>query len=126
MRIPALLAAAALALVAPSALSAHVSVTASVPAEGSTVKAPKTLSIAFNKPVDQASAAASIIMTAMPGVENHGEMAIRNFTPSWSADGQTLTLNLRQPLRAGTYELRWQATGADGHAVSGVVTFEVA
>jgi methionine-rich copper-binding protein CopC len=122
MRIPALLAALALGLAAPGAVSAHVEVTASIPS----AKAPRTVSIAFSQPVDPASAAASIVMTAMPGVANYGEMAIRNFTPNWSADGQTLTLNLRQPLRAGTYELRWQATAQDGHAVSGVVTFEVA
>jgi methionine-rich copper-binding protein CopC len=122
MRIPALLAAAVISLAMPAALSAHVEVTASVP----TAKAPKTVTIAFSQPVDPASAAASIVMTAMPGVENHGEMAIRNFTPSWSADGQTLTLNLRQPLRAGTYEVRWQATAQDGHGVSGVVTINVA
>lgn len=125
MRYSAFLAALALSALAPAALSAHVEVTASVPAAGSTAKAPKTISLAFNQPVDPASAVASIVMTAMPGVENHGEMAIRNFTPSWSADGQTLTLNLRQPLRSGTYELRWQAVAQDGHAVNGTVIFEV-
>jgi hypothetical protein len=126
MRIPALLAALALGLAAPAAVSAHVSVTAANPAAGSTAKAPKTITLAFDKPVNQATAAASIVMTAMPGMPNHGEMLIRNFTPSWSPDRQKLTLNLKKPLPSGTYEVRWQATGADGHAITGVVKFKVA
>lgn len=125
MRIPALLTAAALALGAPAALSAHVSVASSTPAEGSTVKPPKTLSIAFNTPVDPASAAVRIVMTAMPGMPNHGEMLMRNFTTSWSQDRSTMTLKLASALPKGTYEVRWQATGQDGHAVSGVVNFKV-
>ena len=63
-------------------------------------------------------------MTAMPGMPDHGEMLIRNFTQSWSADGRTLTLALRQPLRAGTYDVRWQAT-TNGHRMNGKVTFDV-
>jgi hypothetical protein len=71
------------------------------------------------------STAAGIVMTAMPGVENHGEMVIRNFTTAWSADARTMTLSLRQPLRAGTYEVRWESAAPDGHRVKGTVTFTV-
>ena len=125
MRIPAFFAAFALTALAPTALLAHVELTASTPAAGAEAKAPRTVTLTFSKPVNQATAAASIVMTAMPGVQNHGEMVIRNFTAGWSDDGQTMTLNLRQPLRAGTYQVRWQAAAADGHAMSGAVEFEV-
>ena len=125
MRIPAMLAALALTALAPSGLAAHVALTASTPIEGSAAKAPKVVTLTFSQPVDPATAAASIVMTAMPGMANHGEMAIRNFTPSWSADGQTLTLTLKKPLPAGTYEVRWQAAAADGHAMTGTVNFTV-
>lgn len=125
MRIPAFFAAFALTALAPTALLAHVELTASTPAAGAEAKAPRTVTLTFSQPVNQATAAASIVMTAMPGVQNHGEMAIRNFTAGWSDDGQTMTLNLRQPLRAGTYQVRWQAAAADGHAMSGAVEFEV-
>ena len=64
-------------------------------------------------------------MTAMPGVANHGEMTIRNYQTAWSDGNRTLTLTLRQPLRTGTYELRWRSTGADGHAMTGKVPFIV-
>lgn len=125
MRIPAILAAFALTALMPSALMAHVELTTSTPASGANAKAPKTVSLTFNMKVDPATAAASIVMTAMPGVENHGEMAIRNFTPSWSADGTVLTLTLKKPLPAGTYEVRWQAAAADGHMMNGMVGFAV-
>jgi methionine-rich copper-binding protein CopC len=64
-------------------------------------------------------------MTAMPGHANHGIMPIKNFAPAWSNGNKTLTLNLRQPLRTGTYEARWQSTGADGHKMAGKLTFKV-
>lgn len=120
-----LLAALALAVMAPQAALAQIELTSSIPAMGSEVKAPRSVTLAFSAPVDPASAAVSIVMTAMPGVENHGEMIIRNFTPDWAADGQSLTLNLRQPLRAGTYEVRWQAAASDGAVARGTVGFEV-
>jgi methionine-rich copper-binding protein CopC len=125
MRIPAFLAALALSALAPSALLAHVELAASTPAAGSEVKAPKEITLTFSQPVDAASAAASIVMTAMPGMPNHGEMVIRNFTASWSPDGRTLTLSLKKSLPTGTYEVRWQAAAADGHPMSGTVIFEV-
>ncbi|MEE4154720.1 MAG: copper resistance protein CopC [Erythrobacter sp.] len=125
MRIPAVLAALALIALSPSALLAHVELAASSPAAGSEIKAPKTITLTFSMPVDQTTAAAAIIMTAMPGMPNHGEMPIRNFTSSWSADGKTMTLTLKKPLPTGTYEVRWQAAARDAHAMNGMVSFEV-
>lgn len=126
VRIAALVAALALAVTTPAApLLAHVKLAASTPAAGSAAKAPRAITLTFSEKVNPARAAASIVMTAMPGMANHGEMPIRNFTPAWSADGKTLTLTLKKPLPTGSYEVRWQATGADGHAVSGKLAFEV-
>jgi len=125
MRIPAFLTALALSALAPAALLAHVELAASTPAAGSAVKAPQAITLTFSEPVDPATAAASIIMTAMPGMANHGEMQIRNFTAGWSDDGRTMTLALRKPLPTGSYDVRWQAAAKDGHAMSGTVTFDV-
>lgn len=121
---------AALALVAsslaiPHAAFAHADVAASTPADGSTVSSPRVITLTFSDPLQPATTAASIVMTAMPGVKDHGEMAIRNFTTAWSDENRTMTLNLRQPLRAGTYEVRWQAVGADAHRMTGTVNFVV-
>lgn len=125
MRIPAFLAALALSALAPGALLAHVNLAASTPVAGTAAKAPKAITLTFSAPVDPASAAVSIVMTAMPGMKDHPEMLIRNFTPRWSADGRTMTLALARPLPVGSYEVRWQAAGADGHAASGTLAFAV-
>ncbi len=125
MKISPFLAAFALSLLAPTAVLAHVQLTASTPAAGAQVKAPKAITLTFSQPVNPSSAAASIVMTGMPGMKDHGEMAIRNFTVSWSPEGKTLTLALKKPLPAGSYEVRWQAAAADGHAMAGKVSFEV-
>jgi methionine-rich copper-binding protein CopC len=125
MRIPAFLAAIALSSLAPAALLAHVQLTASTPATGTETKAPKEITLTFSQAVDPSSAAASIVMTAMPGMADHGEMVIRNFTANWSDEGKTMTLALKKPLPTGTYEVRWQAAAADGHSMSGTVTFDV-
>lgn len=125
MRIPVIIAALAFGGLAPGSALAHVQLTASTPAAGEEVSALRTVTLTFSEPVDQATAAASIVMTAMPGVENHGEMMIRNFTASWSADSRIMTLSLRRPLRTGSYEVRWQAAADDGHSMTGAVAFEV-
>lgn len=126
MRIPAILAALALTTLAPTApLLAKVKLAASTPAAGATAKATKVVTLTFSEKLNPAKATAAIIMTAMPGMADHGEMPIRNFTPSWSADGKTLTLTLAKPLPKGTYDVRWQATAADGQAMKGTVTFTV-
>lgn len=126
MRIPAILAAFALVTLAPAApLLAKVALTASTPAAGAKAKGTKTITLTFSEKVNPAKASAAIVMTAMPGMPNHGEMLMRNFTASWSADGKTLTLSLRSALPAGTYDVRWQAAGADGQAMKGTVTFTV-
>jgi copper resistance protein C len=125
MRIPAILAALVLTALAPTSLLAHVQLAASTPAAGTEAKAPKVIMLTFSMPVDQSTAAASIIMTAMPGMANHGEMPIRNFTASWSDEGKTMTLTLKKPLPTGTYEVRWQAAAADGHPMSGTISFDV-
>jgi methionine-rich copper-binding protein CopC len=104
---------------------AHSKVVASTPAEGATVKSPRLLSVTFSEAMLPPTAGAAVVMTAMPGVENHGEMVIRNFTTAWSSDNKTMTLTLRQPLKPGDYDIRWQAAGADGHRMNGTVRFVV-
>lgn len=128
MKFSPFLAAAALGLgtlALPAAASGeHVSVVSAMPAAGSKVSGPKTVKLTFNQALPASAVGVSLVMTAMPGMPDHGEMLIRNFTQSWSADGRTLTLALRQPLRAGTYDVRWQAT-TNGHRMNGKVTFDV-
>lgn len=126
MKIASLIAAlmiAASPLALPGTAIAHTKVVASNPAEGTTVASARTVSLTFSEALLPPTAAASIVMTAMPGMANHGEMAIRNFKTAWSNENKTMTLNLAKPLPKGTYEVRWQAAGADGHRMKGTVTF---
>ncbi|MBX9729109.1 MAG: copper homeostasis periplasmic binding protein CopC [Sphingopyxis sp.] len=128
MKFTRLLAAAAMLavpLASPSVALAHTRVVSSTPAEGATVSRPRVVTLTFSEALLPPTAAASIVMTAMPGMENHSPMVIRNFATTWSNSNRTMTLTLRQPLRAGTYEVRWQAAGADGHRMNGTVNFIV-
>jgi len=60
---------------------------ASTPAEGAAIKPPRVLSLTFSEPLSPVTiTAASIVMTAMPGMTNHPPMTIRNFKSSWSSD----------------------------------------
>ena len=109
----------------PSMAAAHTRVVASTPAEGATVAGTRTVTLTFNEALLPPTAAASIVMTAMPGMANHSPMAIRNFTTAWSNGNKTMTLTLTKALAKGSYEVRWQAAGADGHRMNGTVKFTV-
>lgn len=109
----------------PSAASAHARVVASNPAAGATVANLRVVTLTFNEALLPPTVASTIVMTAMPGMVDHQPMTIRNFTSSWSNGNRTLTLTLRRALRAGTYDVRWQAAGADGHRMTGTVNFIV-
>ena len=76
-------------LAAPSIALAHTRVVASTPAEGATVARPRAVTLTFSEALLPPTAAASIVMTAMPGMANHGEMVIRNFTTAWSNGNKT-------------------------------------
>jgi len=115
----------ATSLASPSIALAHTRVIASTPAEGATAARPRVVTLTFSEALLPPTAAASIVMTAMHGMKNHSPMVIRNFAAAWSNSNRTMTLTLRQPLRAGTYEVRWQAAGADGHRMNGIVNFTV-
>ena len=122
-RLPTLLATAALILSAP--VLAHVKIASAAPADGAAVSAPKNVTLNFSDTLIPAKTGVELLMTAMPGHADHGIMPIKNFIPAWSNGNKTLTLNLRQPLRTGTYEARWQSAGADGHKMAGKITFNV-
>lgn len=116
---------AALLLASSTPALAEGRVIASTPAQGAIVAAPRVLSLTFSAPMSAATTAISVVMTAMPGMADHAEMAIRNFTPAWSDTNRKLTLTLKKPLYAGTYDIRWQAAGSDGRRMTGKITFTV-
>lgn len=126
MRFRSMIAGAVLAFAGvPGAATAHTTIVASTPAQGATVSSPKVIVLTFGEALLPPTVATAVVMTAMPGVENHGEMTIKNYQSAWSNDSRTLTLTLKQALRAGSYDVRWQAAGTDGHRMKGTVSFTV-
>lgn len=109
----------------PASVLAHTKVVASIPAQGATVSSVRNISMTFSEALLGPTVGVSIVMTAMPGMPDHGEMQIRNFTQSWSDGNRKLVLKLKKPLVIGTYDVRWQAAGADGHRMKGKVSFVV-
>ena len=126
MRMPSLsLAIAALGLAVPQFAAAHTALVSSSPAANATVAAPTKIELRFNEAVIGATARAEIAMTGMPGMANHAPMAITGFTAQIGKDRKSMTLLLRRPLMAGTYQVRWTAAGADTHRMSGNFNFTV-
>lgn len=115
----ALAGASALALAAGSA-SAHTEVTSSSPAHGSKpVRPPATMTVTFGEPLLRAG---TTTMTRN-GVGNLVKSA--TIAPG---DARTVVIALKRPgprKHAGVYRLRWRATGADGHAVTGLIVYRV-
>jgi methionine-rich copper-binding protein CopC len=119
------LAAAALALAMPQFAGAHTQLVSSTPAANATAAAPTRIELRFNEAVIGATARAGIVMTAMPGMANHGVMPITGFTAQLGKDRKSMTLLLKRPLGAGTYRVTWAAAGADTHRMTGSFSFTV-
>ena len=109
----------------PMVAKAQPSVIASTPAAGSSAKRLSQITLGFYAPLSPGTAGAEIVMTGMPGMTDHPPMVIKAFTTQMSADGRTLTLALRKALPAGSYTVKWSATGVDKTKVAGTLDFAV-
>ena len=126
MRLTSLaLAAAALGFIVPQVASAHTQLVSSTPTANATVGAPTKIELRFNEAVIGATARATIAMTGMPGMASHAPMAVTGFTAQMGKDRKSMTLLLRRPLTAGTYQVSWTAAGMDTHRMSGTFSFTV-
>ena len=104
---------------------AHTRLMSSSPAANTTVAKPGKVVLNFNERVVVNFTGANLVMTSMPGMAGHQLMAITGFTSAMSADGKTLTLQMRRALTAGTYQLKWHAVGDDTHRTQGAFSFAV-
>lgn len=115
----ALAGATALALAATTA-TAHTEVTSSSPAHGSKpVRPPATMTITFGEPLLRAG---TTTMT-----RNGSGQLVKSAKVS-RANSRTVVLALKRPgprKWAGVYRLTWRVTGADGHALRGVIVYRV-
>jgi methionine-rich copper-binding protein CopC len=109
--------AAALALLAPAAASAHAMLHTSNPADGATLTtSPRSLSLVFSE---------ECRVTALRLLDESGrEHQVRR--EGGRAASSRATATVAAPLPSGAYRLEWRAMGDDGHVMSGAVKFAVA
>lgn len=109
---------------AATAAVAHPALVSSTPAEQSAGPAPSTIELHFSETLSTQFSAASLTMTAMSGMADHGPMKMPvGVAPG--TDGKTMVLTPARPLAAGTYRVDWRAVSSDTHPVKGQITFEV-
>lgn len=115
----------ALSLGLASPAFAHPRLVSSTPAAAATVSAPRQVTLTFNETLMPALTGAEVVMTGMPGINNHQPMKINGAKISVAADGKTLLVAFVRPLAAGNYAVNWHAVSGDTHRVTGSVAFTV-
>jgi methionine-rich copper-binding protein CopC len=106
---------ALLALAAPSAALAHAKMTASKPADGSTVAAGTSeIELNFSKPL-------RLSMVHVRDASKH-DIALKSALPA--TFGPAVKLNT-EALTPGHYEVTWTAVAEDGHVMKGAFKFSV-
>jgi copper transport protein len=113
----ALVGAAAVALVLPSAALAHVTLESAEPATQSRVESPPTeIRLRFNQPVTVTSNAVQVL--APDGTILSGTAQVED-------DGFVVVAPVSRLIRGLGYTVRWRVIGSDGHSPAGVYTFGV-
>lgn len=103
---------------------AHPKVSASSPAAGATVAAPKQITLQMSEPLVAELSGATLTMTGMPGMADHAPMAV-TVKSSVGPDRKTLLLTPTKKLPAGNYRVDWHAVSGDTHRITGTHEFSV-
>jgi hypothetical protein len=108
--------AAAVVLLGASSAQAHNGLRSTTPSDGEQVASPPTeVTLTFDQPAIAVGTA--VLVTAADGtVVSQGDPVLLDAAVTQAVDGLT----------AGTYEVVWRATSADGHPVTGEFAFGVA
>ena len=102
-------------LVAAPPASAHATLAASSPADGSVLAAlPGSVTLTFDEPVRPVAADVEVL-------DPDG----RNTRGAVTGTGEAVTVALRPDAAQGTYTLSWRVISADSHPVGGALTFSV-
>lgn len=117
--------AALVSAMAPGAALAHPRLVAAVPAADATVARTSTVKLTFSERLMPALSSATLTMTGMPGMANHGPMKMTGVTSAIAADGKSIVLTMAKPLPAGTYRADWVVVSSDTHRITGVHSFSV-
>ncbi len=96
-----------------TAAQAHDQLTGSAPADGSsTAVVPARVTLTFSEPV--LAVGTAVVVTGPAGQVQSGPAVLT---------GSTVSEPLRAGSPAGRYSVTWRATAADGHVVSGTLSF---
>jgi methionine-rich copper-binding protein CopC len=106
------------ALALATQASAHAHLTASNPAAGATVAAPKQLTLQFSEKLQPKFSGLTVTMPQMSDMATPVKVAV-------SKDRMGLVATPTEPLSAGVYKVNWHAVTADTHRVTGAYTFTV-
>jgi len=99
----------------PSAAGAHASLTATDPAEGAVlVTAPTTVTLTFNEPVSLGDA----------GIRLFDDVGTETPLEAHAID-TTIQATLPAGLADGSYLVSWRVISADGHPISGALSFAI-
>jgi len=110
-------AAAAAALLVAGQAAAHAKLVSSTPAADAQVAAPKKITLIFNEKIAPAFSGFDLTM-----VEHNMKIPVKTAV---SKDGKTLTGTPQGAFMKGTYKINWRAASADGHRMTGEVSFKV-
>ena len=106
---------ALIALAAPSAVLAHAKMTASKPADGSTVAAGLSeIELNFSKPL-------RLSMVHVRDASKH-DVALKSALPATFGPAVKLSTEALTP---GAYDVTWTAVAEDGHVMKGAFKFSV-
>jgi methionine-rich copper-binding protein CopC len=112
--------AAALAVAAPAVALAHTEVRSSSPRDGAVLaRTPAAMAVTFGEPIGRLGTM-TMTRNGAGNLVKSARIAPRN--------ARTALIALKRPgaaKQAGRYRLTWRITGADGHRLSGTITFRV-
>lgn len=89
------------------------------PAPNATIAAPRALQLRFSERLVGRFSGASLALLGP------NSTSVGGLTSRLEADGKTLTIIPRSPLRAGIYRVNWHAVSTDTHRVQGAYAFRV-
>ncbi|MGZ8648549.1 MAG: copper resistance CopC/CopD family protein [Solirubrobacteraceae bacterium] len=115
MSIGAALAASALALLLPTAASAHAVLLRTEPSNDNIVQQqPRQVTLRFSEPVESAFGSIRVYDSSAKRLDD-GEVR--------RPDDKTVTVGIDGPLERGTYTVTWRVLSADSHPVHGAFVF---
>lgn len=112
------------AMLASAAAIAHPKLLSSSPGDKAEVTAPPKIELKFSENLTTQFSGATLVMTGMPGMANHGPMKV-NVKISGSDDPKAMIITPVQALAPGNYRVDWRAVSSDTHPVTGSIAFTV-